>query len=221
MKKGRIAAPEGVPRHSLLDAESLDHRLDVVANDGRQPQWLLSALLSRPAAVSREDVVVGIAIASGIGRAADEAIGGWQVNGIYSAQGGIPFNTSATDIGFVLGANGQRSNLVGNPYPAGFKKGINEWFNTAAYAQPSIGLFGTESRNDLRAAGVDNLDFSLFKNFSITERARLQIRGEAFNSLNHTQLAAPNTSVSSSTFGVISGVQIPGRIVQLGAKVIF
>jgi hypothetical protein len=163
----------------------------------------------------------GKRFASGIGRVADEAIGGWQVNGIYSAQGGIPFNTSATDLGFVLGAYGQRSNLVGNPYPAGFKKGANEWFNTAAYAQPSIGLFGTESRNDLRAAGVDNLDFSLFKNFSITERARLQIRGEAFNSLNHTQLAAPNTSVSSSTFGVISGVQIPGRIVQLGGKVIF
>jgi len=33
-----------LPRHSFLDAESLDHRLDVVAHDGRQPQWFLLAL---------------------------------------------------------------------------------------------------------------------------------------------------------------------------------
>ena len=121
----------------------------------------------------------------------------------------------------MLQAYGQRSNLVGKPYPKGFHKSANEWFNTAAYTQPAIGQFGTEGRNDVRAAGLDNLDFSLFKNFSIKERVKFQIRGEAFNALNHTQLGAPNHSVGSANFGVINGVQIPGRIVQVGAKIKF
>jgi hypothetical protein len=156
-----------------------------------------------------------------VGKAADSVIGGWQVNGIYSVQGGIPFNTSATDIGFVLEAYGQRSNLVGNPYPKGFHKSSQEWFNTAAYAQPAQGMFGTEGRNDLRAAGLDDLDFSLFKNFIVADRATIQFRGEGFNALNHTMLGAPSRSVSAANFGDISGVQVPGRIVQLGLKVKF
>jgi hypothetical protein len=68
---------------------------------------------------------------------------------------------------------------------------------------------------------LDDLDFSLFKNFNVADRATIQFRGEGFNALNHTMLGAPSRSVSAANFGVISGVQVPGRIVQLGLKVKF
>lgn len=156
-----------------------------------------------------------------VNRGVDTLIGGWQVNGIYSVQGGIPMNTNASDIAFALEAYGQRGNVVGNPYPSGFHKSGNAWYNAAAYAQPSIGTFGDEKRNDLRAPGLNNLDFSLFKNFNIEDRMHVQFRAEGFNALNHTQLGAPDNGVGDPRMGVINSVQIPGRIVQLGLKVKF
>ena len=160
--------------------------------------------------------------ASGVNRATEAVIGGWQVNGIYAAQGGIPFNTNANDNGFVLEAYNQRSNRIGNPNPSGFKKSINSWFDTSAFAQPATGVFGTEKRNDMRTAGLNNLDFSLFKNIGVAEnRMTFQFRAEAFNALNHPQLGAPGNQVGAGNFGVISFTQIPGRIIQLGIKAKF
>jgi hypothetical protein len=49
----------------------------------------------------------------------------------------------------------------------------------------------------------------------------MQFRGESFNAFNHTDLASPNRTVGSSNIGTITGVDIPGRIVQLGLKVKF
>lgn len=160
--------------------------------------------------------------ASTVNKGADTVIGGWQVNGIYSAQTGIPFNTNANDTGFVLEAYNQRSNKVGNPSPSGFKKSFNAWFDTSAFAQPDTGVFGNEPRNDMRTAGLNNLDFSLFKNFAIVgERMTGQFRAESFNALNHPQLGAPGNQIGSGNFGVINFTQIPGRIIQLGLKVKF
>jgi hypothetical protein len=164
----------------------------------------------------------GKRFASGINRGADAVIGGWQVNGIYSAQGGIPFNTNANDNNFALDAYNQRSNKVGTPYPSGFKKSIDSWFDTSAFTQPDTGVFGNEKRNDMRTAGLNNLDLSLFKNLSVVEnRMTVQFRAEAFNALNHPQLGAPGNQLGSGNFGVISFTQIPGRQVQLGLKVKF
>ena len=158
---------------------------------------------------------------SGMGKTADAVVGGWQVNGIYSDQSGLPFNTISPDLGFALQSYGQRSNVVGNPHPPGFHKSYHQWFDTSAFSQPAMGSFGNERRNDLRAPGLNNLDFSLFKNFAFGDRAKLQIRGEAFNALNHAQIGAPDPNRTDASFGLINSTWAPGRIVQLAAKVIF
>jgi hypothetical protein len=152
-------------------------------------------------------------------KAADAVIGGWQVNGIYQAQTGIPFSNLASDIGGVLEANAERPNRIGNPKP-GFKKSVAEWFDTSMYSQPAQGVFGTEHRNDLRAPGLNYMDLSLFKNISLTEHAKFQFRVEAFNALNQLQLGAPDPYIGNG-FGSISGYNVPSRIVQLGGKIIF
>jgi hypothetical protein len=150
----------------------------------------------------------------------DVLIGGWQVNGILTFQSGFPFSVSADDIDFLNYGFAQRADLVGNPHLSGSQRSITKWFNTAAFAQPALGTFGNSGRNILRAPGIENLDFSLFKNISLGEQVRLQTRFEAFNLLNHANFGAPTSYVNSSAFGVI-GSASPGRIVQIAMKLIW
>lgn len=138
-------------------------------------------------------------------KVADTVVGGWQVNGIAVFQGGFPFSIVASDLGFVNEGYGERADLVGNPH-TGFTQSIHKWFNTAAFAQPAAGEFGNSGRNIIRSPGVNNFDLSLFKNFKLSERARLQFRLESFNALNHPQFGFPDVNVNSSTFGVISTI---------------
>jgi hypothetical protein len=48
------------------------------------------------------------------------------------------------------------------------------------------------------------LDFSLFKSFDLTERFKLQLRGEATNIANTPQFSTPQNSQTSSNFGQIT-----------------
>jgi Carboxypeptidase regulatory-like domain len=148
-------------------------------------------------------------------------VGGWQVNGIATFQRGFPITITAADAGGLNDSFGtNRADLVGNPYPDGFDKSINAWFNTAAFAQPAPGSFGTIGRNTLRGPGINNLDLALFKNFDLTHGARLQFRFESFNAFNHAQFNAPVVNVADNRFGRILSAR-PGRINQIGLKLLF
>ena len=61
------------------------------------------------------------------------------------------------------------------------------------------------------------MDLSANKYFNFTERWRLQYRAEFFNALNHTQLNNPDTTVTDSSFGRITGARAP-RIIQMALK---
>jgi hypothetical protein len=151
--------------------------------------------------------------------AKEALVGGWQLNGIYTWQRGFPLTVTAADLGGLNDSVGtNRADLVGDPGTGGHT--IEKWFNTAAFAQPAAGSFGTSGRNILRGPNVNNLDLALFKNFTLVGRTRLQFRLESFNVLNHTQFNSVDTSLTSSTFGVVNGAR-PGRINQLGLKVLF
>ena len=148
-------------------------------------------------------------------------VGGWSVNGIVNLQTGFPISIAAGDAQGLLDTFSQRADIVGNPYPSGFHKSSRAWFDTAAFAQPSPGMFGNSSRGVIRGPGSVNVDASLFKDFDLTERARFQFRAEAFNVFNHTNLGFPDYNVDDGpSFGTISGAA-PARILQLGGKVIF
>ena len=78
---------------------------------------------------------------------------------------------------------------------------------------------GNLGRDVLRAPGMWNQDLSIAKDFSITERVRLQLRGDAFNALNHTNLSGLTTNITSSAFGRLTSAT--PRSIQIGAKIIF
>ena len=166
-------------------------------------------------------------------KAVDLIVGGWQVTGIVTFQKGFPFSVLANDEFGLLTSFTQRANIVSGCDPnGGFRKSIHEWFNTSCFVQPLAGQFGNSGRNILRGPGINNWDLGLGKTLNFTERIGFQFRAEAFNLFNHTQygydpvtstgIASPiGNNPNNSGYGDGSTVARPGRIIQLGAKLIF
>ena len=152
----------------------------------------------------------------------DAFLGGWQANGILTLAGGQPllFGT-ATNNSYTFGG-GQHPDVVGNPVLSSGKN-IYQWFNTGAFAQPANFSSGNMARTytGVRTDWTRNLDFSLFKNFRITERFQLQFRAESFNLTNTPVFGAPGTTINGSNFGVITGQSNTPRNIQLGLKLLF
>jgi hypothetical protein len=66
-----------------------------------------------------------------------------------------------------------------------------------------------------------NTDFSAIKNFTLTERMRLEFRAEMFNLFNHTQLGMPAADLNSTGFGAITSSVNNPRLVQFALKLEF
>jgi hypothetical protein len=160
---------------------------------------------------------------------------GWQVNSLWTFHGGLPFSVTATNQNSGNGESADRANQIGNPFAGvnhSIVNGSVQWFNTAAFADPALGTYGTSGRGQYRNPGFQDVDVSVFKNTQLHERLTLQLRIEMFNIYNHTNLAfagQPSTSDTGgtigSTFGAYAGA--PGVGVgepyntQLAAKIIF
>ena len=67
---------------------------------------------------------------------------------------------------------------------------------------------------------MTNVDVSLVRAFSITERTSLQFRAEAFNVANHANFGLPVADLNSSNFGRILSAA-PPRLLQFGLKLMF
>ena len=80
--------------------------------------------------------------------------------------------------------------------------------------------FGNAGRNVLDGPGMQTVNASVLKNFTITETTAVQFRVEAFNLFNRVNLDLPDNFLGSPTFGRISSAQAP-RHVQLGLKFLF
>jgi hypothetical protein len=153
-------------------------------------------------------------------------LSGWQTFGIVTLQTGRPFTvallqeldqsgTGRSSLGF--GAN-DRPNVVGDPRLA--SRTPEQWFNTAAFALPPRGNFGSAGRNILEGPGYQNVNASLLKNTMLSERFNLQLRAEVFNLFNHPNFNLPDNFLGSPTFGRISSAQSP-RHIQFGLKLLF
>lgn len=150
-------------------------------------------------------------------------LGGWQLNGIFTADSGTPVNVTSGRDQALIGSGTQRPNLVGDPYLDNGRNRdelLRQYFNAAAFALPAMGQFGNVGRNTLNGPGGYTLDGSVFRSFRVAERVRLQFRGEFFNALNHANLGAPVANITSPTVGRILTASSP-RIMQFGLKLIY
>jgi hypothetical protein len=171
-------------------------------------------------------------------------VGGWQLNTILFLYSGTAFtpvitgdpDRDATD------ENTARPDVVSGVSltPPGGRT-VDRWFNPAVFAPPQIGFRGTAGRNILTGPSFRSLDFSIVKNFHLSEQRSIQFRVEAFNLFNRANFDLPSNAEDGQqifTFVPASGntpaafAPTPGvgrifstigdsREIQLGVKLIF
>jgi Carboxypeptidase regulatory-like domain/TonB dependent receptor len=160
-------------------------------------------------------------------KALDAVVGGWQVAPIVSFFSGLPLQFSCSNTLSTFGYQACRPNITSNDALAGITRSIGEWFNTSpsVISAPAPYTIGTAPRYvpNERFGFTHNTNFTLRKQFSITERLKLGIQASAYNLGNTPTYGRPNTTVGALTFGQVTGVA-PGvipRQVELGVRVTF
>jgi hypothetical protein len=158
----------------------------------------------------------------------EKLIGGWQLNGITTLLSGFPFTP-------VIGSNRSGDGDTRNPDRPSLNPSFSgpvtlgqqgQWFNPNAFILPPIGTYGNLGRGVFSGPGLAELDMSLFKNTSVSEKVTLQFRAEFFNLINHTNLGTPNATVFSgasfnASAGLITTLATTPRQIQFGMKLIF
>jgi hypothetical protein len=160
-----------------------------------------------------------------IPKALDFVIGGWQANGIFTYQTGIPLQIANGANNTNLGTSTQRPNNNGKSAKLSgpVSDRVNQYFDISVFSQAPQFVLGNTSRTspDLRAPSRKNLDASIFKNFNVMEKANVQFRAEAFNATNHPTWNSPGTTVNASSgFGQITSASAQ-RVMQLALKLSF
>jgi hypothetical protein len=126
--------------------------------------------------------------------------GDWQVNGIFSAMTGTPFTVGSAGTSVDAPGNTQTADQVLPEVRilGGIGRG-NSYFDPNAFAPVTAVRFGSSGRNILRGPGLVNLDASIFRDFPVGERFKLQFRAEAFNVSNTPAFNNPGATASSPT----------------------
>ena len=164
-------------------------------------------------------------------------LGNWQVGGIVNVRTGRPLTiVSGTDrSGTAIGQD--RAKLVGVAIGPGScaagaitTKPCKDWLSPTAFTQAELGTFGNVGKGSIRFPGFHAWDVSLSKTLPITERWKIQLRGEFFNVFNRVNFLSDDGTVgptsnfakvsSTSSFGAITTAADP-RIGQLALKLIF
>jgi len=163
---------------------------------------------------------------------ANEIVGGWQMANIVSVTTGnwytvLDGNGNFANADSNAGGASQRPDQIGDPHAKPCVAGT--YFNTCAFGDPAAGSFGNVGRNTIQGPGNKDWDFSVFKTFSIVEKAHMEFRAEFFNILNHTnflfaksgpQNGNGSTILGASQFGFLTAARDP-RQIQLALKLSF
>ena len=195
------------------------HQLDYGTSDFNRTQvFVVSYLWDIPSPHTTNKFVKGV-------------LGNWELSGIVTKETGLAYTVFAGKDVSQTGLNQDRAQyLGGDPYSSSSCKTAPcvSWMNTAAFGQPAAGTVGNIGKGAFTGPGLFNWDMGLFKNILITERWRAQLRGEFFNTFNHSNFTSPLSggsnypvlSQSSGTFGTITSANDP-RIIQIALKVVF
>jgi len=173
-------------------------------------------------------------------------LGGWSTSGIMTWTSGTPFsilsargtlnrsarsgsNTVSTLVdgaalksamGVMDSGNGpyfiNRANIGSDG------RGVNAdntfaYYSGQLFVQPGAGQLGNLQRRMFYGPNYWNLDFSAMKKFMITEKQSLEVKMESFNFTNHPSFNVGDMTVTSTTFGKITGLQSGRRVIQFGA----
>ncbi len=154
-------------------------------------------------------------------RGVDAILGGWQVGGVYTAHTGYPLTIKWNGDSSGTGQRSYRVNVIGTPHDQHVIGPGNKYLDISAYAAPAAGTYGNIGVGTARGPGMSRLDFTLSKEFHVTERRYFELRGEAFNLFNTPIFLSPSSqTITSTTFGEIRGSE-GERNMQVVAKFYF
>jgi hypothetical protein len=159
----------------------------------------------------------GKLVGSNMSKWADYIAGGWKWNAIFTFQSGDPLTW-----GNVLyqGDTGRIRLSADN-------RTLDHWFNTSGFVTASTQQLADNIRTfPLRLSNVrgdaQNLwEFAAIKAIPIHERLNIQLRGEAYNALNHPSMSDPNVNPTSSAFGQVSSQNGYARQIDLAVRILF
>jgi hypothetical protein len=145
---------------------------------------------------------------------ASYALGGWEITGVYTYESGVPYTVTNGVDADGIGGNLDRP----DDNPAGRKgvRAVPSSSSPTGYVNPDAGntpidpmnaqfivvpagsgRTGNLGRNTERTNPTDNLNLNVLKRFHLTERFNVELRGEAFNLLNHPQYGQLSVSAFS------------------------
>jgi Carboxypeptidase regulatory-like domain len=172
---------------------------------------------------------------SAYNRTVRTVLNGWTLTALVSLNSGPPFTVTTGVDNYFDGQGNNRPSIVPGQTAQTFRSHSRvaeeaDWFNKSAYCVtgtagcPGVGplsLLGTERPMQLSSPGYRDIDTSLFRDIRIHDQLRFQVRGEAVNVFNLTNLGAPSTAMNSSTYGEITGSAGNNRIIQIGGRLLF
>ena len=142
-------------------------------------------------------------------------LGDWQWSGDFTIASGLPFtprflNNSEEING---GTNGTlRPDVVPGQSIQLPNPSIQEWFNIKAFTAPLVNsqnqliAYGNARRNSIVGPGSKVFDMAITKVFPLNEGRTLEFRAQATNVFNIPNYSSIDTSVTSPTFGRVTGV---------------
>jgi outer membrane receptor protein involved in Fe transport len=175
----------------------------------------------------------GRSFGSGMSRAADLILGGWNAGVMVMAHSGFPVT--------ILGRDNTNQAVRGNVRANYYRRltyqnqTIDNWFGTGntfcaagvddgkcAYGDAATGLFGNASIATEQAPSIFDLDSSIGKKFNITEKRYFDFRAEFFNLFNHASFGPPGRSLATpATFGQITTQTTGPRNIEFALKFYF
>jgi len=163
-----------------------------------------------------------------------QVVGGWSVNWVYTYQtgaliswGNLYYFGSVDQVVDALNQSKIHSEYLHMWYdPAAV------WTSATAPSSSFVGFEGNSALqpntyaarvwpqyvNSLRADGLRNWDAKLQRRIAIHENVAFIVSCDFLNLTNHTQFSAPSTSVTSSTFGQLTGQANSGRVLQFATR---
>ncbi|MHB2007899.1 MAG: outer membrane beta-barrel protein [Acidobacteriaceae bacterium] len=149
----------------------------------------------------------------------EEVLGGWQVASTTAWTSGSPFTPTMANNTSYSQAGALYPNQTGDPLTG--PRNIHEWFNVNAYTAPAPATYGDVHRNSLYGPHYLLANLAIGKTFHVWQNVNMQIRGNAYNFINHPSFSLPDSTIGPGHTAQITGVSVGGRTMMLYGRLSF
>jgi len=153
-------------------------------------------------------------------------LGGWNASGVLRYESGRPLNVFMNNdlVGFLFNGQKRPNRVRGSEgvksRSGNFNPATQNYFNTAAWADPGPLQMGNAPRRDSSVRGFPTYseDLNIFKVFKVYERLDMKFEAEFGNLFNRTVFCDPDTNFSAGSFGTVNTQCNSPRSIQLALR---